>query len=59
MTAEETREWTYRLNEALALNRNPKRAEDEANEWLERINENEKQNTKGRIGEPSEAGEVS
>lgn len=39
MTPEETIEWTYRLNEALALGRNPKRAEDEANEWLERINE--------------------
>ena len=42
MTADETREWTYRLNEALALGRNPKRAEEEANEWLERINEYEK-----------------
>jgi len=37
MNDEETREWTYRLHEALALGRNPKRAEDEANEWLERI----------------------
>ena len=41
MTAEETIEWTYRLNEALALNRNPKRAEAEANEWLERIKTDE------------------
>jgi len=59
MTAEETREWTYRLNEALALGRNPKRAEDEANEWIERINEHDKQNTKGRFTEPRETAEVS
>ena len=43
MTAEETIEWTYRLHEALALNRNPKRAEQEANEWLERIKEQKKE----------------
>lgn len=41
MNQEETIEWTYRLHEALALGRNPKRAEQEANEWLERINEHE------------------
>ena len=37
MTPEETIEWTYRLHEALGIGRNQKRAESEANEWLERI----------------------
>ena len=48
MTADETREWTYRLNEALALGRNPKRAEQEANEWLERINEHDNRKTENQ-----------
>jgi hypothetical protein len=52
VTPEETIEWTYRLNEALSLGRNPKRAEQEANEWLEIINEHDNRKTENqeRIG---------
>ena len=52
------REWQYRRDEALGLNRNPKRAETEANEWRNKI-ENEQENTKGRFTEPKESGALS
>ena len=38
------REWQYRYTEALALGRTEKRARIEANEWRNKIDEQEKPN---------------
>ena len=52
------REWQYRYNEALSLGRTEKQARIEADEWRNKI-KHEQENTKGRVAEPRETGEVS
>ena len=52
------KEMRYRTEEALSLGRTEKQARIEADEWRNKI-EHEQENTKGRVAEPTKAGEVS